>query len=110
MQIILLSSLGIGNTNAELDSLLLHNYLQAFITTNIPIDSICLYSDGVKLVCLDSPVLPQLQILEQQGAKIYVCTTCISYFELQNKIQIGELSTMPAIIKMQLEATTVFNM
>jgi intracellular sulfur oxidation DsrE/DsrF family protein len=110
MRIILLSSLGIGHVQPELDTLLLHNYLQSFISIPIAIDAICLYSEGVKLACNDSAVIKKLEILEQQGAKIFVCGTCINYFELQNKIMIGAITTMPAIINMQLEATTIFKM
>jgi hypothetical protein len=108
MQILLISNIGIGNANPDLDALLLQNYLQSFIASSISLSAICLYSNGVKLACTNSSVLQQLQILEQQGAKIFACTTCINFFELQGHLQVGELTTMPSILQWQSSATKIF--
>jgi intracellular sulfur oxidation DsrE/DsrF family protein len=104
MQILILNSTGIASSREELSTLLLHNFLQAFITNSIALDAILFYSDGVKLCCQNSSVLSQLQILESFGAQLLVCGTCVNFFELQNELVIGEITNMPTIVKMQMEA------
>jgi hypothetical protein len=51
MHVILLPNQGIGNSTPELNTIVLHNFLQTFITNNIPVHAVCMYSEGVKLAC-----------------------------------------------------------
>ncbi len=110
MNILLLSAQGIGTANADLQSLLLNNYLEALIANATPLLAIILYAEGVKLSTKESTFLPQLQILESMGATIYCCTTCVNYFQLQELMAIGQLTTMPAIVKMQTAASKIFTL
>ncbi len=109
MQILLLRDIGIGNVDEVLNKTLLHNYLQAFTANlSLKLEAICLYSQGVKLACTNGVTLEQLQILEAQGTKILVCKTCINYFKLEEQLKVGELSTMPAILALQAQASKIF--
>jgi sulfur relay (sulfurtransferase) complex TusBCD TusD component (DsrE family) len=109
MNVILLSNLGIGNSTPELNSLLLQNFLQSFVTKPIEVHSICLYSEAVKLVCQTSTILELLQILQESGTQIIICKTCLNYFGLVDKLLLGQIGTMPQMVQLQLEATKIFN-
>jgi intracellular sulfur oxidation DsrE/DsrF family protein len=110
MHVIVLSNQGIGNAAPELNVLLLSNFLQTFITNNTPVHAICMYSNGVKLACEPSVITDQLQLLQATGTQIIVCKTCLQYFDITDKLFVGEIGTMPQIVQLQLEATKIFNL
>mgnify|MGYP000903474449 CR=1 FL=1 len=49
---------------------------------------------GVYLSTEGSPVLDHLRELERQGVKILSCGTCLDYFTLKEKLQVGEVTNM----------------
>jgi hypothetical protein len=110
MNIVLISSTGIGAVNAELDTLLLNSFLQSLITHSTPIEAICLYSQGVQLACKHGTTLELLQILEKTNTKLLICKTCLVYFELQHQLLVGTESTMAEIIDYQLNASKIIRM
>ena len=110
MHVILLSSQGIGNSTQELNTLLLQNFLQTFITNNIPVHAVCMYSEAVKLACSPSVITEQLQLLQAIGTTIIVCKTCLSYYNLANQLLVGQIGTMPQIVQLQLDATKTFSL
>ena len=57
------------------------------------------YTDGVKLVCEGSPVLEQLRALEAKGLELIICSTCLNYFGLSDKVQVGVVGGMPDILE-----------
>jgi intracellular sulfur oxidation DsrE/DsrF family protein len=57
-------------------------------------ETIIFWNTGVKLVCEGSRVLGHLRKLEEQGVTLLACTTCLEYFELENKIVVGKPTTM----------------
>lgn len=74
-----------------------------------PLPSVILfYNAGVTLACEDSPVLAALKELESKHVRMLVCGTCLDYFELKQKLQIGRVSNMYDIMQAIASATTVF--
>ena len=59
---------------------------------------ILFYTEGVKLVCEGSPVLQWLRILEDAGVELIVCSTCLEYFGLIDKVRVGKVGGMPGIL------------
>ncbi|MFA7078546.1 MAG: hypothetical protein WC147_09100 [Syntrophomonas sp.] len=41
-----------------------------------------------------SPVLEHLHYLEQKGVQILSCGTCLDYFSLKEKLQVGQVTNM----------------
>jgi hypothetical protein len=81
--------------------LLQHRYLP---------NAICFYTDGVKLVCEGSPVLESLRALEGKGVRLIVCSTCLNYFNLTEKLQVGIVGGMGDIIEAQITADKVITL
>jgi hypothetical protein len=65
--VLLLPTRGMGHGPEELQLRLLAKYLQLMNENNQLPAVICLYTEGVKLVTEDSPVLNQLSMLEGKG-------------------------------------------
>jgi intracellular sulfur oxidation DsrE/DsrF family protein len=74
--------------------------------TDLPA-AICFYTEGVKLVIDDSPVLGQLKALEGKGVHLIVCSTCLDYFNIKDRMQIGIVGGMSDIIEAQMKAEKV---
>jgi hypothetical protein len=68
---------------------------------------ICLYTEGVKIACEGSPVIPGLKLLEGLGIPIVVCGTCLEYFGIKDKIAVGSVGGMDGILKLLVEADQV---
>lgn len=61
-------------------------------------------NSGVKLVVEGSPVLDDLAALTEIGVEILACGTCLSYYELEDEIAVGEISNMYTIAETLLNA------
>jgi intracellular sulfur oxidation DsrE/DsrF family protein len=105
LTILSISTNGIGQSELALNQLLLTNYLNVLIQSNKEPNSICLYSEGVKIATQNSYVIEQLKILENMGSNIIICKTCVHFFELTDQIAVGKIGTMLQIIECQLNAT-----
>jgi selenium metabolism protein YedF len=66
-------------------------------------------NNGVKLTIEDSEVLPALKELEADGIQILVCGTCLNYFDLLDKKQVGETTNMLDIVTAMQLADKVIN-
>jgi intracellular sulfur oxidation DsrE/DsrF family protein len=105
--VILVTTNGMGTAPENLQQLLFGKYLALLLHNNdFPI-ALCFYTDGVKLVCEGSPVLEGLRQLESKGVRLIICSTCLDYFELTGKVQVGIVGGMGDILEAQMQATKV---
>ena len=108
--IILVTNNGIGKADEELQKLLAGKYFELLSQNgNLPA-AICFYTEGVKLVCEGSPVLDPLRGLESRGVRLIVCSTCLNYFGLNEKIQVGIVGGMGDILEAQIKADKVITL
>lgn len=101
---------GMGTGDDELSLLLIKNYLNLLNEENEPPKVIAFYNGGVKLLCGGSPVIDPLKTLEQRGVKLVACKTCLNYFDLMDKFEVGIAGTMMDIIEFQKVAGKVINL
>ena len=66
-------------------------------------------NNGVNLTIEDSEVLPALKELEANGIQILVCGTCLNYYDLLDKKQVGETTNMLDIVTAMQLADKVIN-
>lgn len=57
-----------------------------------------------------SPVLEQLHALEGKGVRLIICSTCLNYFGLQDKVKVGIVGGMADILEAQLRADKVITL
>lgn len=101
---------GMGRLERELQLTLANKYLRLIFESELLPNSICFYADGVKLVVEGSPVLDVLAKLEQRGVRLIVCSTCLDFLGLREKLQVGIIGGMPDIIEAQFKAEKVITL
>jgi selenium metabolism protein YedF len=72
--------------------------------------AIILFNSGVKLAVEGSPVVEDLRTLSERGVEILACGTCLGYYELTEKLAVGEISNMYTIAETMLGAGRVVNL
>lgn len=82
-------------------------FLHALEARAATVTAICFYTEGVKLVCHGSPVVPSLQLLQSMGVRLVICGTCLEYFNLSEKVAVGEVGGMNDIVGLLLGANHV---
>jgi len=108
--IILVTNNGMGKADETLQQKLFKKYLELIQQNDSLPNAICFYTEGVKLVVEGSSVLEQLKALEEKGVRLIVCRTCLEYFDLIDKVQIGIVGGMGDIIEAQMQAEKVITL
>jgi intracellular sulfur oxidation DsrE/DsrF family protein len=108
--VILITDKGMGKGPEELQLTLIDKYLQLLLQNEALPSAICFYTEGVKLVLDGSPVLTQLRELETAGVRLIVCSTCLNYFGLADKVKAGIVGGMTDILEAQIRAEKVITL
>jgi intracellular sulfur oxidation DsrE/DsrF family protein len=90
---------GLGNAPEDLQCTLVEKFLSLTIQSCDYPAKILFYTDGVKLACQGSPVLAQLNQLEAAGVELVLCSTCLEYFKLTEKVAVGIIGGMTDILE-----------
>jgi len=106
-QVYLITQDTLGHGSPELGAVL----IKAFMTTLLEVKplpvTILLLNAGVKLAAQGSPVLDQLTSLASRGVTILSCGTCLDYYQLKNKLAVGEITNMYTIVETITQNKTV---
>jgi selenium metabolism protein YedF len=97
----------VGRGSDELGGILMRALMPTFLEVEPKPQVIVLMNNGVKLAISDSPVLEDLQTLADKGVEILICGTCLKYFELTDKVAVGEISNAYTIAETLLQAGKV---
>ena len=86
-----------GKGSEELGKILIKSFVYT-LTEATPFPStLIFYNGGVNLTCEGSEVLEDLKKLEEEGVEIISCGTCLDFFGIGDKLQVGEVSNMYTI-------------
>lgn len=96
-----------GESNEELQQFLFGKYVELLLQNNNAPAALCFYTEGVKLVSEGSQILEPLRNLENRGCRLIICSTCLNYFELAGKVQVGIIGGMGDILEAQTKAEKV---
>jgi len=105
--VLFVSAWAIGRGPEELQDILIRSFLHTLNEVSPLPDTVIFINTGVKLTVEDSPVLEDLQALEEQGVEILICGTCLNYFGLTEKVAVGAVSNMYTIAETLLGAGKV---
>ncbi|MCX7854273.1 MAG: DsrE family protein [Caldilineales bacterium] len=108
--IILITKEGMGSADVSLQHKLLDTYLKLLMENDSLPAAICFYTDGVKLVVEGSPFLERLYQIEQKGVRLIICSTCLNYFGLSEKVRVGIVGGMTDILEAQIKANKVITL
>ena len=101
---------GLGHAPEALQQNLAAKFLQLNLQADTLPAKILFYTDGVKLACEGSPVVDTLRALKERGVELILCSTCLDYFGLRDKVQVGIVGGMPDIIEALAQAEKVINL
>ena len=108
--VILINHEGMGQADTQLQHTLIKSYLGLINEHNYLPAAICFYTDGVKLTAEGSPILDVLGELEEKGVRLLICSTCLNFFNLQEKVKVGIIGGMTDIIEAQWRASKVITL
>ena len=99
----------IGHGDDILGSKLMVSFLKTLQEMENELWRLVFLNNGVRLTIEGSEVLSDLKILENLGVHIMVCGTCLTYFDLLDKKQVGETTNMLDIVTAMQLADKVIN-
>jgi sulfur relay (sulfurtransferase) complex TusBCD TusD component (DsrE family) len=108
--VILVTNFGMGKADEKLQVTLIAKYFELLLQNDSLPSAICFYTEGAKLVCEGSPVIEQLRALESNNVRLIICSTCLNYYALTDKIQVGIIGGMGDIIEAQMKAEKVITL
>ncbi len=108
--VILVTNNGMGQADEPLQHKLFQTYLKLLDDSNTLPAAICFYTEGVKLVTTGSPVIADLKTLEAKGVHLVICNTCLNYYGLQERVEVGIVGGMTDIIEAQWRADKVITL
>jgi hypothetical protein len=82
-------------------------FLKNLAASDVAVDLVGCVNDGVRLTTEGSDAIPHLRILEDRGATVASCGTCLDHLELQNKLSIGIVGTMEQTVQIMATADKI---
>lgn len=95
--VILVSSSELGRGAAELGEILMKSFMFTLVESDSPPQAMLFVNSGVQLAVENSPVLEHLLTLNQRGVEILSCGTCLDYYNLKEKLCVGQVTNMYTI-------------
>ena len=93
-KVMLIQPEGLGRGDDLLGLILMANFLRLLGDSEDKPHTMVFWNTGVRLVCEGSKVLEHIKRIENQGVEILACTTCLEYFDLTDKLAVGEQTNM----------------
>ena len=99
-----IASSKMGEGDEELGKTLMKGFIYALGQQEILPETILFYNGGAALSCEGSPALEDLKCLEAQGVEILTCGTCLDFYNLKEKLRVGDVTNMYVIVEKMMEA------
>ena len=96
-----------GEGDPELGKGLLKGFIYAISQQKDLPKTMLFYNGGATLTTEGSDSLEDLKSLEAQGVEIKTCGTCLNYYGLTDKLQVGEVTNMYDIVETLAKAAKV---
>jgi selenium metabolism protein YedF len=101
--VVVLASDRMGEGDPALGDVLMRAFFQSLVQMPVP-QKMLFYNRGVFLALNDSPVLPELRGLQDLGVGLLVCGTCLDFYKVRERLAVGQVSNMFAILETQMQA------
>jgi selenium metabolism protein YedF len=102
-----ISSQFLGAGDDALGAILMRAFLKTLLEMENKPNLIIFINSGVKLTSEGSEVLDSLRALAAGGVEILSCGTCLDFYKLKEKLQVGIVSNMFDIARSLLDADTI---
>jgi selenium metabolism protein YedF len=106
--VILVGKSVLGSGDDKLGEILMKSYMFALSEADKIPKTLIFINSGVKLTAEGSSVIESIKSLEEKGTEILSCGTCLDFYNLKDKLLVGEISNMYTIIeKMNNGSSTI---
>ena len=105
--VVAVTSSTMGTGNDELGAVLMKGFLFALTQQEQLPDTILFYNGCAALTTEGSASLEDLKSMEAQGVEILTCGTCLNYYKLSDKLQVGGVTNMYEITERLTKADLV---
>ena len=105
--VVVLSNNQMGNGSEELGQILMKGFIFALTELDELPSTVLLYNSGVKLSTEVSNSIEDLKTLQAQGVEILSCGTCLNYYDLTEKLQVGDVTNMYFILEKMAQADKI---
>ncbi len=105
--VVVVSADRMGRGDDGLGATLLANFLRTLTGIEPKPDAMVFYNAAVKLLGPDSASLDALRQLDDAGVDLLACVTCLEFFDLTKRIEVGHVSNMREIVQRILAASKV---
>ena len=102
--VVVVSSDRMGTGNDELGKVLIKGFIFAVTQLDTLPKTMLFYNGGATLTAEGSDSLEDLKSLEAQGVEIMTCGTCLDYYGLKEKLQVGTVTNMYSIVETMANA------
>lgn len=102
--VVVVSSDRMGTGNDELGKVLIKGFIFAVTQLDTLPKTMLFYNGGATLTAEGSDSLEDLKSLEAQGVEIMTCGTCLDYYGLKEKLQVGTVTNMYSIVETMAKA------
>jgi selenium metabolism protein YedF len=106
-KVLFIASSFMGRGDDQLGELLMANFLRLLGENQEKPATMVFLNSGVRLVCDGSNVLDHVRKLEKQGVEMLACTTCLEYFDLTDKLEVGKPTSMAKSIQSIMTADVI---
>ena len=97
--VVVVSSDRMGAGNDDLGKVLIKGFIFAVTQLEKLPKTMLFYNGGATLTAEGSDSLGDLKHLEEQGVEILTCGTCLNYYNLSDKLQVGSVTNMYSIVE-----------
>lgn len=105
--VVVIASERMGEGNDALGKVLIKGFIFAVSQLDTLPKKILFYNGGATLTCEESDAIEDLKSMEAQGVEILTCGTCLDYYGLKDKLAVGSVTNMYAIVEALAEASNV---
>ena len=105
--VVAINSERMGHGHDELGKVLMKGFIFALTQQDILPSAVLFYNGGANLTIEGSASLEDLKNLEAQGVEILTCGTCLNYYNVSDKLAVGEVTNMYAIVEKLTQADLV---
>ncbi|MCL2146986.1 MAG: sulfurtransferase-like selenium metabolism protein YedF, partial [Synergistaceae bacterium] len=98
-----------GDGAEELGKILIKGFIYSLTELPAPPEYVIFLNSGAFLTSDGSNTIDDLKKLENKGAKILTCGTCVNFYGLQDKLAIGTITNMYGITEIMVSTGAVIN-
>lgn len=96
--VVLITTRCLGSGDEQLGGILMKAFLNTLWDSEPKPERVIFINDGVRLTTEGSEVLDALTLMEQAGVELLSCGTCLDYYNLREKLKVGQVTNMKATV------------